>query len=186
MSVTKTSFQKAKRALGQPKERKKLFVILLWLGCPKSKLMVNYERHLVKRKKRLVFDKGPFFSVLIISSFFCPKGEDGIDGVAGDIGPRGDPGLDGAPGEPGQAGTPGVPGTSGDKGEPGLRGPAGKEGPKGQRGPAGPPGEQGPRGAVGDRGAQGEKQRKVPFIVFINARLAGIGNLSVVDLYHQI
>ena len=55
MSVTKTSFQKAKRALGQSKERKKLFVILLWLGCPKSKLMVNYERHLVKRKKATCF-----------------------------------------------------------------------------------------------------------------------------------
>lgn len=60
--------------------------------------MVNYERYFVKRKKWFVFDKG-FFLVLMISLFFCFKGEDGIDGVVGDIGFCGDLGFDGVFGE---------------------------------------------------------------------------------------
>ncbi|XP_065902003.1 collagen alpha-1(III) chain-like isoform X5 [Dysidea avara] len=72
------------------------------------------------------------------TSFFCPKGHDGLPGSPGPNGPPGDKGDRGLAGNPGPKGQLGVPGEHGNKGDPGPLGQKGINGPPGVSGESGP------------------------------------------------
>lgn len=106
-------------------------------------------------------DKGdPFtyadFTADQLAALKGPKGDPGIQGVAGPQGLQGETGPKGDTGERGPQGLQGQPGPKGDTGLTGPVGPKGADGAKGDKGETGP---QGPMGPVGPQGPKGDPLR---------------------------